>query len=130
MCRPFTNADTPTPGMLTNSSTLEVATTPRSRKPLTTARAMGCSLCISTAITADKYSGTISSTPCRVMIPVVRVPVLSNTIVSIPRVASRTWAPLMMMPSRAARLVPTNSATGVASPNAQGHAITSTETAA
>ena len=33
-----------------------------------------------------------------------------------------------MIPSRAARLVPTNNATGVARPNAHGQAITKTET--
>ena len=64
------------------------------------------------------------------MVPVVSVPVLSNTMVSTARVASSTCAPLMMMPSRAARPVPTNNATGVARPKAHGHAITNTATAA
>ena len=74
-----------------------------------------------------------SSSPRRcttVMTPVVRVPVLSSTTVSIWRVDSRTSGPRTSTPIVAPRPVPTSSAVGVASPSAQGHAMTSTATAA
>ena len=64
------------------------------------------------------------------MRPVVTVPVLSSTTVSIWRVDSRTCGPLMRMPSWAPRPVPTSSAVGVARPRAQGQAMISTATAA
>ena len=67
---------------------------------------------------------------CTLMWPVVTVPVLSSTIVSTLRVDSRTWGPLMRMPSCAPRPVPTSSAVGVASPSAHGQAMISTATAA
>ena len=62
--------------------------------------------------------------------PVVTVPVLSSTTVSIRRVDSSTSGPLMRMPSCAPRPVPTSSAVGVARPSAQGQAMISTATAA
>ena len=62
--------------------------------------------------------------------PVVTVPVLSSTTVSIRRVDSSTSGPLMRMPSWAPRPVPTISAVGVARPRAQGQAMISTATAA
>lgn len=64
------------------------------------------------------------------MAPVVTVPVLSSTMVSIRRVVSRTSGPLMRMPSCAPRPVPTISAVGVARPSAHGQAMISTATAA
>ena len=64
------------------------------------------------------------------MRPWVTVPVLSMTIVSRARVDSSTSGPLMTTPSWAARPEPTSSAVGVASPSAQGQAMTSTATAA
>ena len=64
------------------------------------------------------------------MRPWVTVPVLSMTIVSSARVDSSTSGPLMTTPSWAARPEPTSSAVGVASPSAQGQAMTSTATAA
>lgn len=66
----------------------------------------------------------------RVMRPVVTVPVLSRTTVSILRAVSRTSGPLMRMPSCAPRPVPAMRAVGVASPRAQGQAMISTATAA
>ena len=68
-------------------------------------------------------------TSTRVISPVVTVPVLSSTTVSMRRVSSRTSGPLMRMPSWAPRPVPTSSAVGVARPSAQGQAMTSTATA-
>ncbi len=64
------------------------------------------------------------------MRPVVTVPVLSRTTVSIRRVDSRTSGPLIRMPSWAPRPVPTRSAVGVARPRAQGQAMIRTATAA
>ena len=64
------------------------------------------------------------------MRPVVTVPVLSSTIVSIRRVDSRISGPLMSSPSCAPRPVPTSSAVGVARPSAHGQAMISTATAA
>ncbi len=64
------------------------------------------------------------------MWPVVTVPVLSSTIVSMARVDSRTCGPLIRMPSWAPRPVPTINAVGVASPRAHGQAMIKTATAA
>ena len=62
----------------------------------------------------------------RVISPVVTVPVLSSTTASMRRVSSSTSAPLIRMPRRAPRPVPTSSAVGVARPSAQGQAMMST----
>ena len=64
------------------------------------------------------------------MRPVVTVPVLSRTMVSICRVDSRIWGPLIRMPSWAPRPVPTSSAVGVARPRAHGQAMIRTATPA
>ena len=96
----------------------------------TMARATGCSLPDSTAAAArrawslGRRPAVLTST--RVISPVVTVPVLSSTTVSMRRVSSSTSAPLMRMPSRAPRPVPTSSAVGVARPSAHGQAMTST----
>ena len=71
-------------------------------------------------------TGTTSAT---LIVPVVRVPVLSSTIVSTSRVDSRISGPLMRMPSSAPRPVPTSRAVGVARPSAQGQAMIRTATA-
>jgi len=72
-----------------------------------------------------------TSTSCWTRIaPVVSVPVLSNTTVSIFGATSRTATFRRMMPRFAPRPEATKSATGVASPSAQGQAITKTATAA
>ena len=61
--------------------------------------------------------------------PVVRVPVLSKTISVMACACSKAMASLMRMPRFAATPVPTSSAVGVASPSAQGQAMTNTATA-
>ena len=73
-------------------------------------------------------SATVTAVTARC--PVVRVPVLSNTTVSTLRMASRARYPLRKMPSCAPRPEATIIAVGVARPSAQGHAITSTASAA
>ena len=93
------------------------------------ARATGCSLEDSRAAASDSASSSPVAS-CTVIAPVVSVPVLSSTTVVTAREDSSTSAPRITMPSWAARPVPTSIAVGVASPRAQGQAITSTETAA
>ena len=98
----------------------------------TIARAIGWSVPMSTRAAARMTS--FSSTPtamtdATVGLPEVSVPVLSNTIVSMRRVLSRTSVPRIMIPLRAPRPVPTSKAMGVASPSAHGHATTSVDTA-
>ena len=61
-------------------------------------------------------------------LPWVKVPVLSKTTQSTLWASSRAAISLMRIPDRAALPVPTMMAVGVASPNAQGQAITSTAT--
>jgi len=56
--------------------------------------------------------------------PDVKVPVLSNTIVVMEFIFSRTSPPFISIPKVAAIPVPTMTAVGVANPSAQGHAIT------
>ena len=96
--------------------------------------ATGCSLANSNAPAKPNTSARIASaattTSISCMTPVVIVPVLSNTTVSIRRVLCNTSTPLITMPICAARPLPTINAVGVASPSAQGHAMISTETAA
>ncbi len=75
-------------------------------------------------------SGESATTSCSVSCPVVTVPVLSSTTVSMRRVLSRICGPFTTMPSCAPRPVPTIRAVGVASPRAQGHAMISTATPA
>ena len=58
--------------------------------------------------------------------PVVRVPVLSKTIVSTLRATSSTRGFRIMIPRCAPRADATNNATGVANPSAHGQAITIT----
>jgi len=59
--------------------------------------------------------------------PDVKVPVLSKTMVVTLLIFSKTSPPLMRIPYLAAIPVPTMTAVGVASPSAQGHAITRTD---
>ena len=95
---------------------------------------MGCSLANSSAPIMRKASRrsmpSAHTTLRNCMTPVVTVPVLSNTTVSIRRVLCSTSTPLITMPSWAPRPLPTISAVGVAKPNAQGQAIMRTATAA
>mmetsp|Transcript_13577 Transcript_13577/g.47311 ORF Transcript_13577/g.47311 Transcript_13577/m.47311 type:complete len:381 (-) Transcript_13577:1416-2558(-) len=58
------------------------------------------------------------------MRPSVSVPVLSNTMAVVRCTASSTAPPLMRMPARAPRPVPTMTAVGVARPSAHGQAMT------
>jgi len=58
--------------------------------------------------------------------PVVTVPVLSNTTVSITPEDSSAWWPLTKMPSCAPRPQAATRAAGVARPSAHGHAMIST----
>ena len=60
-------------------------------------------------------------------LPLVSVPVLSKTTVVIDDIFSRMSPPLIRIPKEAATPVPTMTAVGVASPKAQGHAMTSVE---
>lgn len=60
-------------------------------------------------------------------VPEVSVPVLSKTIVVIDEIFSNTSPPLIKTPKEAAIPVPTMTAVGVASPRAQGQAITKVE---
>jgi hypothetical protein len=60
-------------------------------------------------------------------LPLVNVPVLSKTKVVIEEIFSSTSPPLIKIPYLAAIPVPTITAVGVASPRAQGHAITKVE---
>ena len=69
-------------------------------------------------------------TPVTVICPVVTVPVLSSTTVSIARDDSSAWYPLMKTPSCAPRPDATTRAAGVASPSAHGQAMISTASAA
>ncbi len=62
--------------------------------------------------------------------PSVSVPVLSKATTSTSGKASSVWISLIRIPFFAASPVPATSAVGVASPSAQGHAMTSTLTAA
>ena len=98
------------------------------------ARAIGCSLAFSTAPTSDSAScrlmPSMQTTSTRVISPVVTVPVLSSTTVSMRRVLCSTSIPLITIPICAARPLPTMSAVGVARPSAHGHAMMSTATAA
>ena len=106
----------------------------RSRAPAAIAAAIGCSEASSTApasrSTSSGSSPGAAATSARLIRPVVTVPVLSSTIVSMVRVDSSTSGPLITMPSWAPRPVPTSIAVGVARPIAHGQAMISTATAA
>jgi hypothetical protein len=86
------------------------------------ARAIGCSLRDSSRARTSK-SGADSSVPARLITPVVRVPVLSSTTVSIERVDSSASGPETRMPSWDPRPDETANAVGVARPSAQGQAM-------
>ena len=98
------------------------------------ALATGCSLANSNAPakpnTSARVAPAATTTSSSCITPVVTVPVLSNTTVSIRRVLCNTSTPLITMPICAARPLPTINAVGVARPSAHGQAIINTETAA
>ncbi len=129
--RPSTTPWTPSPAVATKPSTASRDPAPAAS---TTARATGCSDRASRA--AATRTSSSPSTPDAAtartsdMTPVVTVPVLSSSTVSMRRVDSRTSGPVMRIPSWAPRPVPTRSAVGVASPRAHGHAMIRVATAA
>ena len=96
--------------------------------------AMGCSAASSTAAarvrTSSGASPALTATSTTSITPVVNVPVLSKTTVSIARVCSKICGPEITMPNFAPRPVPTSRAVGVAKPSAHGHATINTATAA
>ena len=96
----------------------------------TTASANGCCEFFSTL--AARLSNILSSIPMGIIsvtcgFPLVRVPVLSNTIVESFSDNSSASPFFMRILKSAPRPMPTVTAVGVASPRAQGHAITRTE---
>ena len=122
-CRPSTTPSAPRPGRATNPVTAAGASTVAA-----SARAIGCSEACSTAA-ARRTASRSPITSVTVEVPVVTVPVLSSTTVSMRRADSSTSGPRIRMPSCAPRPVPTSSAIGVARPSAHGHAMISTATA-
>ena len=93
------------------------------------APARGCSLTFSSdaAIVSSSLSGISYGITCVTCgLPIVIVPVLSRTTVSIKCAASSASPVLINIPFSAPLPVPAIIATGVARPNAQGHEITST----
>ncbi len=97
----------------------------------TIASARGCSLGFSIAAAIDIISSTLNSlsypkTSVTLGFPLVMVPVLSKTTVSISLADCRASPDLIRMPPLAPTPVPTIIATGVARPSAQGQEITST----
>ena len=96
------------------------------------ARESGCSEPVSTV--PARYAALPSSTGAfgsmmksvTAGLPIVRVPVLSNTTAVSLYAVSSAAPPLRMMPNFAARPIPTTSAVGVARPIAHGHEMTRT----
>ncbi len=131
--RPSTVARTPLPVIESNVIT-RASSMPRSLAPATMALASGCSL--STSAEATRRSSSVSSWPptgttsVSSGLPRVMVPVLSSTTVSSLWAVSSASASLMSTPFCAPLPVPTMIDSGVASPSAHGHAMTSTVTAA
>ena len=106
----------------------------RSLAALVKAVANGWLACASTLAAICKTSLTaidlsIMTWSTIVGLPMVSVPVLSSTTVSIFPAASRLCASLNHTPWRAATPIPAMIAAGVAKPRAQGHAMTNTDTA-
>mmetsp|Transcript_47718 Transcript_47718/g.91185 ORF Transcript_47718/g.91185 Transcript_47718/m.91185 type:complete len:515 (-) Transcript_47718:411-1955(-) len=94
---------------------------------------MGCRVVLSTdaAMLISLFWSTSSPLITRTTrgVPLVRVPVLSSTTVSMPAASSSTSPPLSSSPRWAPMEVPTSTAVGVASPSAHGHATTITSMA-
>lgn len=95
------------------------------------ALAIGCSLADSAEPTAAQSVSFVAASPisCQLttdILPSVRVPVLSKTTASTLCAICSAAADLMRTPWAAPNPVPIITAVGVASPSAQGHAITST----
>ena len=134
MCQvwPCTTPSVPRPGTARTPSAASGAM-PRCAAAATTARARGCSLPLCTpataASTAASSAPAASSSATSRGWPTVSVPVLSNATVSTRCATSSACTSLIRMPCCAATPVPAMMAAGVASPRAQGQAITSTATA-
>ena len=135
-CRPPTVPSTPRPGTARTCSG-SINATALFFAAANTARANRCSLplcklaarastCVSSS-SPPRPGASIRAVICGC--PTVRVPVLSNTTVSTRCATSSASASLIKMPCLAATPVPAMMAVGVASPSAQGQAITSTATA-
>ena len=123
---------TPIPERVSYPS-VERSSIPSSRARLTTACPRGCSLFASRD--AARVRSSRSSTPSDVYIsvtlifPSVTVPVLSRTAILHLPAASSDAAVLKSIPPDAPLALPAITATGVASPSAQGQLITSTDMA-
>ena len=104
----------------------------RVRAAATIARASGCSLSDSTAAarrsTSDSSSPPPAATPVTTWAPFVRVPVLSNSTVSIDRMRSSASRSFTRIPARADTAVESDTTSGIASPSACGQAMTRTVT--
>ncbi|SIC57010.1 Uncharacterised protein [Mycobacteroides abscessus subsp. abscessus] len=133
---PSTTPLTPTPGSLRKLMTGDRASR-ADAAAATMALATGCSEADSTEAAMRRISSA-SATPepmlrrtsTTLMTPVVTVPVLSSTTVSMSLTFSSTSGPLISTPSCAPRPVPTRMAVGVANPSAHGQAMINTATAA
>ncbi len=126
---PSISPRTPLPGNAINPVTERSS---RFSAAWTIAFATECSEKISREAAQQSASSSGIPTPvtdCNSCLPLVSVPVLSSTTVSIFFALSITSPPLSSIPLDAPKVVPVRMARGVASPRAQGQAITSTETA-
>ena len=123
---------TPKPGKASKSESVS-SLRPRFFTSETTAWAKGCSEFFSREpASTSKWSVSNTapgdkSTSATSGLPLVRVPVLSNTIVSSFSACSKASPPLIRIPISAPFPVPTMIAVGVARPNAQGQAMIITE---
>src|SRR5918992_940940 len=127
--RPPTVAIAPCPGTFSNPSAATAAAPAWSARP-TIASASGCSELRSTAATSRSSSASVTPSAQTTSVtsgsPLVRVPVLSSTTVSIRAAVSMAMACLNRIPRWAPSPVPIMIAVGVASPRASGQAITTT----
>ena len=121
-------ASTPRPVKARNSSAAGIS--PRVRAAATIAFASGCSLSASTAAarrsTLNSSSPPAAATPVTTCAPLVRVPVLSNSTVSIDRMRSSANRSFTRIPARADTAVDSDTTSGIASPSAWGQAMTRT----
>ena len=112
-------ASTPRPVSARNARAEE--TSPRCRAAVTIALASGCSLSDSTAPARrnapSSSSPLIAATPVTTWAPLVRVPVLSNSTVSIERMRSSARRSLTRMPALADTAVDSEITSGIAKPS-------------
>ncbi len=128
---PSTMPTTPRPESDVNCSTVPCAR-PRSSAACTIARANGCSLRLSSVLTAWSNASSLMPNGTRSVTcgwPRVRVPVLSTTRVSTRASCSSAIPPLISKPRCAAFPTLASTTTGVANAIAQEQATTSTATA-